>query len=158
MPFSRKFREGMGFPQEGQAVDGFTVESVSVSHVGVSAGHYEYPFKLIVRGEGTANKVKAAFKEFFKARRTLFSEYGNPYQCHHGKMEVQDLGGGRFLVTSRGTCTRVFLKDEFEKFAAYLKEKGLVVGGKDEAEWKTAIEEYLKQYEKASSRKNPFFY
>lgn len=138
----------MGFPEEGQVVEGFTVESVSVSHVGVSAGRYEYPFELIVRGEGNANKVKTAFKEFFKARRTLFSEYGNPYQCHHGKMEVKDLGGGRFSVTSRGVCTRVFLKDEFEKFAAYLSEKGYVVGVKKEGEWNETIEKYLKQYER----------
>jgi len=158
MPFSRKFREGMGFPEEGQVVGGFTVESVSVSHVGVSEGRYEYPLEITVKGEGTINKVKAAFKEFFKARRTVFSEYGNPYQCHHGKAEVRDLGGGRFSIVSRGACTRVFLKDEFERFAAYLKEKGLAVGDEGEAAWKTAIAEYLKQYEKATSRKNPFFH
>jgi len=157
MPFSRKFREGMGFPGEGQVVNGFTVESVSVSHVGISEGRYEYPFEIVVKGEGNAAKVKAAFKEFFKARRTVFSEYGNPYQCHHGKMEVKDLGGLRFSIVSHGACTRVFLKDEFERFAAYLKENGLVVGDMDEAELKTVIEEYLKQYERATSRKNPFF-
>ena len=72
-------------------------------------------------------------------------------------MEVKDLGDAKFSVTSRGSCTRVFLKDEFEKFAAYLTENGYVAGGKDEAEWKETIEKYLKQYEKASSRKNPFF-
>lgn len=148
----------MGFPSEGQVVDGFTVESVSVSHVGVSEGRYEYPFEIIVKGEGTPNKVKAAFKVFFKARRTVFSEYGNPYQCHHGRMEVKDLGGGRFSITSRGACTRVFLKDEFERFAAYLKEKGLVVGDSEESKWKQVIDEYLKQYEGAVSRKNPFFH
>ncbi len=147
----------MGFPEEGQIVDGFSVESVSVSHVGVSEGRYEYPSEIVVKGEGNVNKVKAAFKGFFKARRTVFSEYGNPYQCHHGRMEVKDLGSGRFSVTSRGACTRVFLRDEFERFAAYLRERGLVVGGKDEAEWKTAIDEYLKQYEGATSRRTPFF-
>ncbi len=157
MPFSRKFREGMGLPKEGQVINGFTVETISVSHVGVSAGRYEYPFELIVKGEGSINKVKVTFKEFFKTRRTLFSEFGNPYQCQHGKMEAKDLGGGRFSIISRGACTRVFLKDEFEKFVMYLKENGYVVDEKDEAEWNKTIEEYLRQYEKASSRKNPFF-
>jgi len=157
MPFSRKFREGMGFPEEGQIVDGFTVESVSVSHVGVSEGRYEYPFEIVVKGEGNANKVKTAFKGFFKARRTVFSEYGNPYQCHHGKVEVKDLGSGKFSIVSRGACTRVFLKDELERFTASLKEKGLVVGNMDETELKTTIDEYLKKYEKETSRKNPFF-
>jgi hypothetical protein len=157
MPFSRKFREGMGFPKESQVVNGFTVESVSVSHVNVGVGRYEYPFELIVKGKGNTNKVKATFKEFFKTRRTLFSEFGNPYQCQHGKMEVKDLGNGKFSVTSRGSCTRVFLKDEFEKFVAYLTENGYVAGGEVEAEWKETIEKYLKQYEKLVSRKNPFF-
>ncbi|MEM2889538.1 MAG: hypothetical protein QXR42_08745 [Candidatus Bathyarchaeia archaeon] len=92
MPFSRTFRLGMGFPEEGQVIDGFTVESVSVSHVGVSAGRYEYPFEIIVKGEGNINKVKATFKAFFKTRRTVFSGYGNPYQCHHGKNGNQRTG------------------------------------------------------------------
>jgi hypothetical protein len=157
MPFSRKFREGMGFPKESQVVNGFTVESVSVSHVNVGVGRYEYPFELTVKGKGNTNKVKATFKEFFKTRRTLFSEFGNPYQCQHGKMEVKDLGNGKFSVTSRGSCTRVFLKDEFKNFVAYLTENGDVVGVKDEAEWKETIEKYLRQYEKLVSRKNPFF-
>jgi hypothetical protein len=157
MPFSRKFREGMGFPKESQVVNGFTVESVSVSHVNVGVGRYEYPFELIVKGKGNTNKVKATFKEFFKTRRTLFSEFGNPYQCQHGKMEVKDLGNGKFSVTSRGSCTQVFLKDEFKNFVAYFTENGYVAGGKDEAEWKETIEKYLKQYEKLASRKNPVF-
>ena len=157
MPFSRKFSEGMGFPKEGQVVNGFTVESVSVSHVNVGVGRYEYPFELTVKGEGNINKVKATFKEFFKTRRTLFSEFGNPYQCQHGKMEVNDLGDGKFSVTSRGSCTRVFLKNEFERFVAYLTENGYVAGEKDEAGWKETIEKYLKQYEKISSKRNPVF-
>ena len=147
----------MGFPSEGQVVNGFMVESVSVGYVGVSEGQYEYPVEMIVKGEDNAGKVKAAFKEFFKARRTVFSEYGNPYQCHHGKIEVKDLGSGRFSIISRGACTRIFLKDEFERFAAYLKERRLAVCDINEAELKTTIEEYLKKYEKATSRKNPFF-
>ncbi|MBS7614800.1 hypothetical protein KEJ18_03610 [Candidatus Bathyarchaeota archaeon] len=147
----------MGFPEEGQVIDGFTVESVSVSHVGVSAGRYEYPFEIIVKGEGNINKVKATFKAFFKTRRTVFSGYGNPYQCHHGKMEIKELRSGRFSITSRGTCVRVYLKDELERFAEHLSQKGLVINNKDETEWIDIIAEYMKQYKKTSSRKTPVF-
>ena len=157
MPFSRKYRTGMGFPEEGQVVNGFTVESVSVSHVGVNAGRYEYPFEIIVKGEGNANKVKATFKEFFKTRRILFSGYGNPYQCQHGKIEIKDLGDGRFSIKARGACVRVYLKDELQRFAEYLSKKGCIMDRKDGKEWMDIIEEYMKQYEKTSSKRNPVF-
>lgn len=147
----------MGFPEKGQVINGFTVESVSVSHVGVSAGRYEYPFEIIVKGEGNAQKVKAAFKGFFKTRRTIFSGYGNPYQCQHGKMEIKDLGDGRFSITARGACVRVYLKDELQRFVEHLSKKGCVANKIDGAEWSKIIEEYMKQYEKTSSRKNPVF-
>lgn len=157
MPFSHTFRTGMGFPEEGQIINGFMVESVTVSHVGVSAGRYEYPFEIIINGEGNVKKVKATFKGFFKTRRTIFSGYGNPYQCHHGKMEIKDLGDGRFSITSRGACVRVYLKNELQRFAEHLSKKGFVIDRKDGTEWTDIIEEYMKQYEKTSSRKNPVF-
>jgi len=157
MPFSHKFQMGMGFPKEGQVVGGFTVESVSVSHVNIEGGHYEYPTEMIVNGEGSTSEVKNAFKEFFKARRTLFSGFGNPYQCRHGKMVVQRLEAGRFSITTQGVCIRVYLRPELERFIKHLNESRLIATGTDKAKWKTIIDNYMKEYEKSTSKANPFF-
>ena len=154
MPFSSKFRNGMGFPKEGQVIDGFTVESVSVSHINISRGHYEYPTEVIVRGQGNANAARRTFKEFYRARRTLFSGYGNPYQCRHGKMMVQGLGDCRFSITTRGTCVRVYLRNELARFLEYLSRNNQL---STEVECETTVAEYMKEYVKSSSRKNPFF-
>ena len=147
----------MGFPKEGQVISGFTVESVSISHIGVSSGHYEYPTEIIVSGKGGAGKVKQAFKRFFQARRTLFSGYGNPYQCRHGKMKVQRLGEGRFSITSQGGCIRVYLRPELERFMEHLCGRRLLAEGTDKAKQEEVIENYMKEYEKAMSKANPFF-
>lgn len=157
MPFSSKFRIGMGFPREGQVVGGFIVESVSVGHVNIETGHYEYPSEIIVRGEGSISKVKQAFKEFFKVRRTLFSGFGNPYQCRHGKMEIQRLEDGRFSIATRGVCIRVYLRPELERFIEYLDESHVLVEGTDKAKWKAIIYKYMKEYEKSTSKANSFF-
>lgn len=148
MPFSRKFQNGMGFPKEDQVIDGFTVESVSVSHINISAR---------ARGKGSTNKVRKTFKEFFKTKRTLFSGYGNPYQCRHGKMKVQSLGNCRFSITARGTCVRIYLKDELVRFMEYLYENKQFPDDADKSEWETTIADYMKKYVRSSSRINLFF-
>jgi len=154
MPFSSKFRNGMGFPKEGQAIDGFTVESVSVSHINISDGHYEYPTEIIVRGQGNADTVRRTFREFYRARRTLFSGYGNAYQCRHGKMIVQGLGDCRFSIRARGTCVRVYLRNELARLLEYLSRNDRLP---TEVECETTVAEYMKEYVKSSSKKNPFF-
>lgn len=158
MPFARKFENGMGFPKVGQVIKGFTVESVSVSHVNIRGGHYEYPAEIIVKGEGGANRVKRAFKEFYEVRRTIFSGYGNPYQCGHGKIDVQSLGGGKFLMASRGACVRIHLVPELKRFMAYLFQNGILVNGSsDEYEWMKIITAYMMDYKKSMLRTKPFF-
>lgn len=157
MPFSRKFQNGMGFPKEDQVIDGFTVESVSVSHINISDGHYEYPTEIVVRGKGSTNKVRKTFKEFFKTKRTLFSGYGNPYQCRHGKMVVQSLGNCRFSITARGTCVRIYLRDELVRFMEYLYENKQFTDDADKSERETTIADYMKKYVRSSSRRNLFF-
>ena len=74
-----------------------------------------------------------------------------------GKMEIKELGSGRFSITARGACVRIYLKDELQRFAEYLSKSGYIIDRKDGAEWKETIEKYMKQYEKTSSRKNPVF-
>jgi len=158
MPFTRKFQNGMGFPKVGQVIKGFTVESISVSHVNIRGGFYEYPTEIVVKGAGDANRVKKTFKEFYSDRRTLFSGYGNPYQCVHGKIDVQSLGNDRFLIISSGSCIRIHLAPELEGFMEYLHNNGNLAKDLAKDEWKEIVAEYMMEYEKSASRVKPFFH
>ncbi|MCW4040282.1 MAG: hypothetical protein NWE83_05980 [Candidatus Bathyarchaeota archaeon] len=117
LPFSRKYQKEMGFPKEGEVIEGFRVESVSIGHVAAYTewlARYEYPTKLVVEGDGSVDDVKRAFWRFFDVEKTILSSYGNPYLCEPDKMYVQGLGGGRFRIEARGSCVRV-LKSEPRK-------------------------------------------
>ena len=136
----------MGLLKEGIVVDGFRVESVSVMHIGVDKGIYEYPTEMAVEGKGNADRVRRAFKVYFNIRKTIFSGYGNPYQCVPGRIQVRELGNGRFLITTRGRCVRIFLRDELERFMEHLCEKDLIAEGMDNVDWKKLIEDYIENY------------
>ena len=85
----------MGFPKEGEVVGGFRVESISIEHVAAyidKLARYEYPTKMIVKGDGTVDDVKGAFMKFFIGEKILLSSYENPYQCEPGKMNVIFIG------------------------------------------------------------------
>ncbi len=84
MPFAGEFRAAMGFPNVGDMLDGFTVEHVGVGHAGSGPGRYDYPTEIIVTGKGGKEGVRRALRPLSGTRRTIFSEYGNPYQCTLG--------------------------------------------------------------------------
>ena len=109
MPVSRSYWKGMGFPKEGDVVGGFRVESVSVEHASAytdKLARYEYPTKIVVKGDGTVDDVKEAFAKFFEAEKTIRSSYGSPYQCKPGKMVIRHLGEKTFRIEALGSCER----------------------------------------------------
>jgi len=111
LPFSEEYRRNMGFPKEGDVVDGFRVELVSVHHSYVKGSkprRYEYPTEMIVNGKGSREDVKAVFTQFFSQRNVrLTSSYGNPYSCNPGEIEISELDGGSYSVKALGSCVRV---------------------------------------------------
>jgi hypothetical protein len=156
MPFAHEYKVGMDLPKEGDAVKGFTVESVLVSHVGVCPGRYEYPTEIVVRGSGSREKVRAAFKQALNIRRTLFSGYGNPYQCSTGKVTVERVDAEHFRVCFRGIGVRVHLKEELIRFLAYLTDEGrlgaAMTGADAAAVHQGTIDTYLKCYQRVHPR------
>jgi len=103
------------------------------------------------------SKVKKAFSQFYKDRRTLFSGYGNPYQCLHQKMVVQRLGDDRFMITSRGACVRVHLLPELREYTEYLHKKGYIAKKLDKVKSEEIISEYVAEYQRSTLRAKPFF-
>ena len=155
MPFAGEYREAMGLPVAGDLLGGFLVEDVKVGHEGVGPGRYEYPMELIVRGKGGQAGARSALKALFATRRTIFSGYGNPYQCSMGRMEVESLGEGRYRVSSRGLGTRVHLKAELERFLAHLEDLGLLPEGSGDGVPGAVVEEYLRLYQLHARRPAP---
>ena len=153
MPFAHEYQAGMELPKAGDVVEGFIVESVSVSHVGVCPGRYEYPSEIVVQGLGSKEKVRRAFKDALDIHRTLFSEYGNPYQCSTGKVEVERLDKERFQVRFRGAGVRVHLRSELIRFMDHLGEAGQLAvpltGPESASARREAIDCYLSRYQGA---------
>lgn len=151
MPFAGEFREAMRFPREGSEVGGFTVELVRVEHVGAGPGRYEYPTEIVLRGKGGQQGVQQALKFLFATRRTIFTGWGNPYQCSPGRMEVESLGEGRYRVTARGIGTRIHLREELERFVASLAAAGFLVPGVMAVDHAAIVDEYLRRYQAETS-------
>jgi hypothetical protein len=122
------------------------VELVRVEHDGAGDGRYEYPTEIVLRGKGGKEGVRRALKPLFATRRTIFSEFGNPYQCSPGRMDVESLGEGRFRVTARGVGVRVRLREELVRFLASLASTGrLAPGAGDDPA--AVVDEYLRRYQ-----------
>ena len=137
----------MKFPKEGNKIRNFTVESIKVEHVPFGGGKYEYPMEIAVTGKGGKKGVRDTFKPYFDQRITLFSGYGNPYQCQGGKIEVESLGGSKYKIIARGSCVRIFLKRELDEFLQYLMKNNHLTD-KMESEREELIEDYMKIYHK----------
>jgi len=147
MPFAGEDREAIGFPAAGDIVGGFRVEEVRIDHAGAGPGRYEYPTVLVVVGKGGKEGVRHAFKELFARRRTIFSGYGNPYQCSCGKMEIRSQGAGQYRIAARGVGTRVHLAEELGRFLEHLGRTGYLGTSAKAFGLETIVNEYLRRYQ-----------
>ncbi len=146
MPFAGEFRSGMHFPGQGEQIGTFTLEEVGVGHTGVAPGRYEYPIEIILRGKGGMAGARKALKGLLDKRATIFSEFGNPYQCSIGGVKVESLGKERYRLTARGVGVRVDLRRELARFVDYLGEGGCAgsagAGGGVVAEYLSAYQHH----------------
>lgn len=148
MPFAGAFRSGMRFPDEGTIIDGFTVEAVRVEQVGSGAGRYEYPIEITVRGRGGKDGSKKALKPLFDRQVTIFSEFGNPYQCSIGPTQAERIAPECYRLTARGVGVRVNLRRELLRFLASLGREALPGGSEEAGEEARArlVDRYLDSY------------
>ena len=138
----------MKFPKEGEKIKNFTIEAMKVEHVSFGSGKYEYPTEITVTGKGGKKGVRETFKPYFDQRITLFSGYGNPYQCQGGKMHIESLGENRYKIIARGSCVRIFLKRELDEFLQYLIKNNQLTDNMESPEREELIEDYVKNYHK----------
>lgn len=144
MPFAMKFMAMMELPLAGETLGGLLVESITVGHEGRADGLYAYPLRMVLSGPGGVKAAVRAAKALCKKRCTTFSGFGTPYHMWFNKPQIEDLGGGRCLVTAEGSGTRVHLGADLERFCARLAEQGLLPGSAEEHA--ALIERYLEAY------------
>ena len=154
MPFAGEFRSGMRLPENGEQLGPFTIERVRVEHAGVAPGRYEYPVDLVLRGKGGKDGARKALKPLLDRRATIFSEFGNPYQCSIGGVKVESLGNERYRLTARGVGVRIDLRPELDRFLDYLSEAPPAAGAAASAR-EAVVADYLAAYQRESGTGSP---
>ncbi|NLG26602.1 MAG: hypothetical protein GX557_01740 [Chloroflexi bacterium] len=144
MPFAAKFRAMMGFPMAGETLGAFDVESVEVRDLHELEG-YHYGVRLVLRGPGGQAEALRALRPLFAQHPTTFSGYGNPYQLHFGKPQVEGLGDRRYAVTVKGFGTRVYLEQDLQRFLEHLHSTGRLGAQTDEDSGRL-VADYLEDY------------
>lgn len=114
MPHPTKYLAGYGL-HEGLQLVGWELDHIDIQHVTVVTYHkYRYPTKMYwrrVSGTKPASELAKAVKKYLTDRR-INSEYGNPYQCAVGTIDVYGSGSSNNKVTLgfEGVCDRVYSK------------------------------------------------
>lgn len=150
MPFADKFRALVDMPFRGDTLGDLTVESVEVSHVGLAAGQYVYPLRLVLHGRGGEAAVERAIKSLFARRCATFSGYGTPYQLWFGKPTIESLGDGRYALTAQGGGARVHLAADLARFGEHLAAQGLLAA--TATEQTALVEQYRAEVQRLVGR------
>jgi hypothetical protein len=153
MPFAKKFRAMMDFPFHGDRIGAFTVESVDVHDEPHVVGQYVYSIRMVLQGPGGQQGVRRALRPLFSRHPATFSAYGNPYQLWCMRPEIQSLGDRRYAVTAQGGGARIYLKEELNRFLAYVDGTCQLSTPLDPATRETLVEAYLTQYQAEIRRK-----
>lgn len=148
MPFAQKYQFTMRIPKAGGHIGAFLVESCHVEHDERGDGTIDYPVSMVLVGPGGQQRVRKAIRDQFGRGRTTFSGFGNPYQLHFGRFEVESLGGSRYRVTAHGKGVRIDLERELHRFIAYARLRRKPAGT-------ALVATYLEDYKRDITRKSP---
>lgn len=121
MPFAEQFQRCMKLPHEGEMIEKFLVQTIKVSHKNLLDGVYSFPVEVIIIGEGGKQEVVKVFKPIFNKVISLYTEYGNLYQCRTEKLDVESIAPKTFKLTTTGIGCRIYPKKELEAFIQFLK-------------------------------------
>jgi hypothetical protein len=148
VPFAEKYMFTMRIPDAGGCIGDFSIESCQVDCNEHGDGTIDYPICMVLVGPGGKQGVRKTIRDRFSRGRTTFSGFGNPYQLHFGRFEVESLGGSRYRVTARGKGVRIDLERELQRFLAYARLR--------HKQADTAlVTAYLDDYKRDITRKSP---
>ena len=111
-------------PKPGLFLQGFNVNTnlnianyklthIDIGHDTISRFHkYQYPMKLtfqyIGNGKADINNLITNFQNYVNGNKIINSEYGNPYQCNFGHIQLLSNNGNAVVLQSLGTSMRVY--------------------------------------------------
>lgn len=110
MPDIGRFVEGFGLTQ-GMVLAGYQLASLKGGEKTIVRNRrYEYPLTLTFVRNTQADTPQALlqkFKSLTSANRIINSEYGNPYMCHIGNVQMRSSANNTVTITALGTSHRV---------------------------------------------------
>ncbi|HLX52372.1 MAG TPA: hypothetical protein VKR58_00425 [Aquella sp.] len=111
MPKPREYLNGYQIRQ-GMNLAGYTLKSVDLKHETISRYHeYHYPIVMIWEPRSNAGSLSTLVNQLdnhVSKDRVIYTEYGNPYQCHFGDLSHHyQNSNGDVVINSMGVCKRV---------------------------------------------------
>lgn len=111
MPKVGKYLSGFGL-QEGSYLDGYFLAKISAEHVSVRRyREYQYPVTMTWQVYDQTANYSNLFRDlsiYLSGDRTIYTSYGNPYQCNFGQLSLNKITPSEVVITARGTCQRIF--------------------------------------------------
>jgi len=105
MPKPTNYLRGYRLHQ-GLMLAGWRLDQIEIQHITVDRYHlYRYPTKLHWLGSGSIDELLKQLKHHL-FDRVINSEYGNPYYCEIGRLDVLGSSDGGVTIGFEGSCTR----------------------------------------------------
>ena len=153
MPFAKNFAASFSLPFPGDALEGFTVESIEARDEPASVeGLHRYSVRMVLRGPGGQTGVRRAVQALLGRQPTTFSAYGNPYQLWCDRPQIEPLGDRRYAVTVCAAGMRIALRGELVRFLEYLEAAGRLAPSSDGASHEALAAAYEKAYAEETYR------
>jgi hypothetical protein len=109
MPEREEYLKGYNL-HEGMQLAGFTLKHIDLKHETITRyREYHYPIVMIWESQGgNSQELIRALDDHVKQDRTIYTKYGNPYECHFGTLQHHYQNSqGELVVNSMGVCRRV---------------------------------------------------
>lgn len=114
MPKPDRFLQGFNV-YTNLVIANYKLTHIGIGHDTISRFHkYQYPMKLYFQyiGNGisdnnSTNNLISSFQNYVNGDRIINSEYGNPYQCNFGHIQLLSSSGNNVVLQSLGNSIRV---------------------------------------------------
>lgn len=110
MPKPNRFLAGFNV-HKNLNIAGYTLTNIEIGHNTISRYHkYEYPMKLYFQSTGNSSSINnliSQFQQYVSGTKIINSEYGNPYSCNFGNIQLMSSDKNNVILQSLGTSVRI---------------------------------------------------
>jgi len=109
MPKEKEYLKGFGL-YNGMELAGYILDRIELKHETVSTyKEYRYPIVMHwrnVNGRDNSELINA-LNDHVSEDKVIYTQYGNPYQCHFGRLDHHYENGDHLVVNAIGYCQRI---------------------------------------------------